>query len=194
MGGSGEEPNGRPSRSYRDQSHAVAPRAHAPWDTDGDHRPAIRIDVALILMTVSPTSPRGKRCSMGCPISDDSKPRGLASLQEALSAMRRQNKHKKRGVAFRQLLQSLLPLDSAELVRRHGFVSTPEKTQRGADAMSVDTCSIFKRPLHCLRCDEALYFTLRSIAGHKLTRVRTAVLAWIWMTRLIGLSWSTSRQ
>jgi hypothetical protein len=30
--------------------------------------------------------------------------------------------------------------------------------------MGVDTSSIFKRPLHCLRCDEAFYFTLRSIA------------------------------
>jgi hypothetical protein len=30
--------------------------------------------------------------------------------------------------------------------------------------MSVDTSSVFKRPLHCLRCEEAFYFTLRAIA------------------------------
>jgi uncharacterized paraquat-inducible protein A len=30
--------------------------------------------------------------------------------------------------------------------------------------MSVDTSSVFKRPLHCLRCDGDFYFTLRSIA------------------------------
>jgi hypothetical protein len=30
--------------------------------------------------------------------------------------------------------------------------------------MSVDTGSVFKRPLRCLRCDEDFYFTLRSIA------------------------------
>ena len=33
-----------------------------------------------------------------------------------------------------------------------------------AEDMSVDTSSVFKRPLRCLRCDEAFYFTLRSIA------------------------------
>ncbi len=30
--------------------------------------------------------------------------------------------------------------------------------------MSVDTSSVFKRPLHCLSCDGDFYFTLRSIA------------------------------
>jgi len=29
--------------------------------------------------------------------------------------------------------------------------------------MGVDTSSVFKRPLHCLTCDGAFYFTLRSI-------------------------------
>jgi hypothetical protein len=33
-----------------------------------------------------------------------------------------------------------------------------------ADDMRVDTSSVFKRPLRCLRCDEAFYFTLRAIA------------------------------
>jgi rRNA maturation endonuclease Nob1 len=31
----------------------------------------------------------------------------------------------------------------------------------------VDTGSAFKHPVHCLRCDEAFYFTLRKIAEAK---------------------------
>lgn len=30
--------------------------------------------------------------------------------------------------------------------------------------LSVDTSSVFKRPLHCSMCDDDFYFTLRSIA------------------------------
>jgi uncharacterized paraquat-inducible protein A len=35
------------------------------------------------------------------------------------------------------------------------------------DAMGVDTSSVFKRALHCSRCDEAFYFTLRAIAENQ---------------------------
>jgi len=31
-------------------------------------------------------------------------------------------------------------------------------------ARHVDTSEVFKHAVHCFRCDEALYFTLRSIA------------------------------
>jgi hypothetical protein len=31
-------------------------------------------------------------------------------------------------------------------------------------ARPVDTRDVFKHPVHCLRCDEASYFTLRVIA------------------------------
>jgi len=31
-------------------------------------------------------------------------------------------------------------------------------------ARQVDTSEIFKHPVHCFRCDEAIYFTLREIA------------------------------
>ena len=33
-----------------------------------------------------------------------------------------------------------------------------------AMARQVDTSEIFKHPVHCFRCDEAIYFTLREIA------------------------------
>jgi len=31
-------------------------------------------------------------------------------------------------------------------------------------ARQVDTRDVFKHPVHCLRCDEAFYFTLKTIA------------------------------
>jgi hypothetical protein len=31
----------------------------------------------------------------------------------------------------------------------------------------VDTGSVFKHPVHCFRCDDAFYFTLRKIAEAK---------------------------
>ena len=31
-------------------------------------------------------------------------------------------------------------------------------------ARQVDTSEVFKEPVHCFRCDEAFYFTLRAIA------------------------------
>jgi hypothetical protein len=31
-------------------------------------------------------------------------------------------------------------------------------------AKQVDTSEVFKQPVHCFRCDEAFYFTLREIA------------------------------
>jgi hypothetical protein len=31
-------------------------------------------------------------------------------------------------------------------------------------ARHVDTSDVFKHPVHCFRCDEAFYFTLRAIA------------------------------
>jgi hypothetical protein len=31
-------------------------------------------------------------------------------------------------------------------------------------ARHVDTSDVFKHPVHCLRCDEAFYFTLRAVA------------------------------
>jgi hypothetical protein len=31
-------------------------------------------------------------------------------------------------------------------------------------ARQVDTSEVFKQPVHCFRCDEAFYFTLRAIA------------------------------
>jgi hypothetical protein len=31
-------------------------------------------------------------------------------------------------------------------------------------ARQVDTSEVFKQPIHCFRCDEAFYFTLRAIA------------------------------
>jgi hypothetical protein len=30
-------------------------------------------------------------------------------------------------------------------------------------ARQVDTSEVFKQPVHCFRCDEAFYFTLRAI-------------------------------
>jgi hypothetical protein len=33
-----------------------------------------------------------------------------------------------------------------------------------AMARQVDTSEVFKQPVHCFRCDEAFYFTLRAIA------------------------------
>jgi len=30
-------------------------------------------------------------------------------------------------------------------------------------AKQVDTSEVFKQPVHCFRCDEAFYFTLRAI-------------------------------
>ena len=37
---------------------------------------------------------------------------------------------------------------------------------KGVIAMAklVDTSEVFKQPVHCFRCDEAFYFTLRQIA------------------------------
>jgi hypothetical protein len=32
-----------------------------------------------------------------------------------------------------------------------------------AMARQVDTSEVFKHPVHCFRCDEAFYFTLRAI-------------------------------
>jgi DNA-directed RNA polymerase subunit RPC12/RpoP len=34
-------------------------------------------------------------------------------------------------------------------------------------ACGVDTGAVFKHPVHCFRCDEAFYFTLRKIAEAK---------------------------
>ena len=34
-------------------------------------------------------------------------------------------------------------------------------------AKPVDTSDVFKHPVHCFRCDEASYFTLREIAEHE---------------------------
>jgi hypothetical protein len=36
-----------------------------------------------------------------------------------------------------------------------------------AMARQVDTSEVFKQPIHCFRCDEAFYFTLRAIAEHE---------------------------
>jgi hypothetical protein len=41
------------------------------------------------------------------------------------------------------------------------------RERRMAPMSQVDTGSVFKHPVHCLRCDEAFYFTLRKIAEAK---------------------------
>ena len=54
---------------------------------------------------------------------------------------------------------ALFPPPSTELI----WVQIGVGKRVLAMAKQVDTSEVFKQPVHCFRCDEAFYFTLRAI-------------------------------
>jgi hypothetical protein len=64
------------------------------------------------------------------------------------------------GLAAKCGLIALFPPPSTELIWVHIGVGK----RVIAMARQVDTSEVFKQPVHCFRCDDAFYFTLRAIA------------------------------